>query len=161
IEPRGQRIMPRGSEKMHGSILVSHTSETKPKKRKKSFPSRVRDALLPFIDKYEWGEKVTFQDAKTGQQVKKPVFVNTQEQWRLLARWKAGERDVNYPDGWRFRHWHIKQIRVKDIREMLDGQRTLYFTGSRSGQSACMIDEDAHEPEWQTDLPDLHADVLE
>jgi hypothetical protein len=72
---------------MSKSIVDTHTSENK---HKRKFIRQTLDALLPFINKEQCGEWV---DYNAGHH---PVFMISQEQWRLLEAWKGGNRRVCY-----------------------------------------------------------------
>jgi hypothetical protein len=101
---------------MSKSIVDTHTSENKPKRK---FIRQTLDALLPFINKEQCGE---WADYNAGRH---PVFMISQEQWRLLEAWKAGNRRVCYEDGYLFKPWHVlgQFLAPKHIKQMLAGQK--------------------------------------
>jgi hypothetical protein len=80
-----------------------------------------------------------------------PRHAVTREMRALLARHRAGERNLRYAGGRPFspRHVHAAKLTARDIQAAIDGAK-IYFTGGLRGLALLYIDLDAHEP-WQTD----------
>jgi hypothetical protein len=111
-------------------------------------------ALEPWVNVWCWGD--TYQlpgETKIG-------YTITQEMWELFRRHRAGERGLRYPNGYRFQAWHVgaNKLQARDIQHMLDGEKRVYFTGGRRGQTILMVDVDAHTDEQ--DDPDRTCKLI-
>jgi hypothetical protein len=118
--------------------------------------------LSPWLNLYCAGYWTEYMDGK-GQVVTGPRYFITKELLDLYGRWKNGETDLRYENGYRFQPWHFhaNRLQPKHVQEMLDGLKC-YSTGGRDGRMLFMLDGDAHKP-WQIDAPRasrLLADVL-
>jgi hypothetical protein len=97
-------------------------------------------ALEPWVNVWCWGHTYQlFGETKV-------TYNITRAMLGLFRRHRAGERDLHYAAGGRFEPWHVgaNRLRARDVQDMLDGEKKVYFTGGRRGQALLMVDVDAH-----------------
>jgi hypothetical protein len=90
-----------------------------------------------------------------------PRHAVTREMRALLARHKAGERNLRYANGRPFSpgHAHAAKLTARDVQAAIDGAK-IYFTGGLRGLALVYIDIDAHQP-WQTDVEETQKVVCD
>lgn len=118
--------------------------------------------LKPWINTYCAGYWTEYVD-QDGEIITGPRYLITKDLLDLYGRFKDGETDLRYENGYQFQPWHFhaNQLQAKHVQEMVDGLKH-YYTGGRNGRMIFMLDGDAHKP-WQTDsalAAQLLTDVL-
>jgi hypothetical protein len=99
-------------------------------------------AFKPFVNVYQCGRwHQRFDRTKSG-----PIFMITQEQWRLFHAHYQGQRTPGFSP----KHVQANYLGPRHVQAMLEGSK-YYYTGGNQGLAMCMVDIDAHEP-WQDDL---------
>jgi len=100
------------------------------------------DAFQPFINVYDCGLSYSG-----------PFHLITKEDWQLFRRYKAGERNIIYPDGSPFNPYMdvVRNIfSPKHVHDHIHEGETTYFTSGKQGLGLLYLDVDAHHA-WQTD----------
>ncbi len=136
-----------------GYMITSHKyysirdSKSQQKKRKKQEISQLAldsfNAFKPFINVFDCG--LSYDGS--------PYHLITKEDWRLFARYKAGEKGLTYPDGRKFNPYLdvVGNIFVpKHVHNHIHCRETSYYTSGQNGLGLLYLDIDAHEP-WQKD----------
>jgi len=131
---------------MESSVYSSNATDKSARKRKKNPVSQLAldsfEAFKPFINIFDCG--LSYEG---------PYHLITKDDWRLLRRYKQGERGLTYSDGRAFKPGRdvVQNIySPRHVQRHIEAGETTYFTSGKNGLGLLYLDIDAHKP-WQTD----------